>query len=144
MNRIATFLAAAILPVIVASGAQAGVNIGAADVLTLAKDNAAIENVQFVVSGQSYCWYDNGWRGPGWYWCGYAWRSGYGWGGVAGWNGWVWRGGGAYWRGGRYYGGGWRGGGVAWRGPHGGGVAWRGPRGGGVAWRGHGGFRRRR
>jgi hypothetical protein len=48
----------------------------------------------FYYGGRSYCWYDNGWRGPGWYWCGYALRVGYGWGGGAGWRGHYWRGGG--------------------------------------------------
>ena len=48
-----------------------------------------IENVQaFVWDGQRYCWYDDGWEGPGFYWCGYAWRSGYGWGGPSGFHGW--------------------------------------------------------
>ena len=41
-----------------------------------------------VWGGHQHCWYDGGWHGPGWYWCGYAHRSGYGWGGPAGWNGW--------------------------------------------------------
>jgi len=45
-------------------------------------------NVQaYVWGGRRYCWYDNGWQGPGWYWCGYAWRRGYGWGGAYGWHG---------------------------------------------------------
>ena len=35
-----------------------------------------------------YCWYDDGWSGPGWYWCGAPWRAGYGWGGPWGWHGW--------------------------------------------------------
>lgn len=43
-----------------------------------------------------------GWLGPGWYWCGYAWRSGYGWGGPWGW-GW-----GRGWGRGWGYGHGWR------------------------------------
>jgi hypothetical protein len=38
--------------------------------------------------GHNYCWYPGGWRGPGWYWCGYGARRGYGWGGGAGWHGW--------------------------------------------------------
>jgi hypothetical protein len=38
--------------------------------------------------GQSYCWYDDGWNGAGWYQCGYAKRRGYGWGGPYGWHGW--------------------------------------------------------
>ena len=46
-----------------------------------------VDNVQFYVfGGRRYCWYDDGWQGPGWYWCGYAWRHGYGWGGGYGWR----------------------------------------------------------
>jgi hypothetical protein len=52
----------------------------------------ALEPVQFFYGGQTYCWYPGGWRGAGFYWCGYAYRQGLGWGGGAGWNG--WRGGG--------------------------------------------------
>lgn len=48
----------------------------------------AVEKVQFVFHDHNYCWYDGGWKGPGWYWCGYALRRGYGWGGVEGWHGW--------------------------------------------------------
>ena len=50
-----------------------------------------IENVQFpfpFFGGHRYCWYFDGWRGPGWYWCGYRWRRGLGWGGGEGWHGW--------------------------------------------------------
>jgi len=42
----------------------------------------------FVWHGRRYCWYDDGWQGPGFYWCGYARRHGLGWGGGAGWHGW--------------------------------------------------------
>lgn len=42
----------------------------------------------FVWRGRRYCWYDNGWQGPGFYRCGYARRQGLGWGGGAGWHGW--------------------------------------------------------
>jgi hypothetical protein len=38
--------------------------------------------------GRRYCWYFDGWRGPGWYQCGYRFRRGFGWGGGAGWHGW--------------------------------------------------------
>ena len=49
-----------------------------------------IENVQFFFFHRHrYCWYWDGWRGPGWYWCGYEWRYGFGWGGVYGWQGWT-------------------------------------------------------
>jgi hypothetical protein len=48
-----------------------------------------LENVSLYISGgRNYCWYYSGWDGPGYYWCGYAWRSGFGWGGGLGWNGW--------------------------------------------------------
>ena len=33
------------------------------------------------MGGYDYCWADDGWPGPGWYWCGYAYRPGLGWGG---------------------------------------------------------------
>jgi hypothetical protein len=56
----------------------------------------------YVWGGRRFCWYNRAWNGPGWYWCGYAFRSGYGWGGGHGWNGWVWHGG-RGWRGDRYY-----------------------------------------
>ena len=39
---------------------------------------SVIDSVQgYYVDGRQYCWYDDAWQGPGWYWCGYAWRSGY-------------------------------------------------------------------
>jgi len=91
-------------------------------------DGPAIEPVQYFYGGQNYCWYFNGWRGPGYYWCGYAWRNGLGWGGGRGWHGWRGRGGwgrgGGFHRGGhmgfhggRFHGGGFHGG----DGGHGGG-----------------------
>ncbi len=49
---------------------------------------APIENAQFSWGGRRYCWYGGGWRGPGWYRCGFAWRRGLGWGGGWGWHGW--------------------------------------------------------
>jgi hypothetical protein len=42
----------------------------------------------FFFGGHDYCWYDDAWNGPGWYWCGYGYRSGYGWGGGEGFHGW--------------------------------------------------------
>jgi hypothetical protein len=47
-----------------------------------------VERAQFFFLGHNFCWYDDGWQGPGWYWCNYAWNSGYGWGGGDGWRGW--------------------------------------------------------
>jgi hypothetical protein len=46
------------------------------------------ETVQFSWKGRRYCWYNTGWRGPGWYRCGFRSRRGLGWGGPAGWHGW--------------------------------------------------------
>ena len=97
-----------------------------------------VEQAQFFYGGQNYCWYDNGWRGPGFYWCGYAWRSGLGWGGGAGWHGWA-RGGGRGHPGGRpggHPGGGRPGSG---HGGHGGGHRGGGHGGGGHGGGGHGG-----
>ncbi len=37
--------------------------------------------------GQKYCWYDDGWQGPGWYLCGFNQSYGSGWGGGEGWRG---------------------------------------------------------
>jgi hypothetical protein len=112
---------------------------------TLAHEDGSppIERVQYYWGGQNYCWYPNGWKGPGWYWCGYASRYGNGWGGGYGWRGWGvpggwhggygyygrpgWHGGGVYgggvYRGGGWHGGGWHGGGGGWHGGgwHGGG-----------------------
>jgi hypothetical protein len=51
-------------------------------------DSAALERVQFIFGGHNFCWYDAGWQGPGFYWCGYANRRGLGWGGGDGFHGW--------------------------------------------------------
>jgi hypothetical protein len=84
-------------------------------------DAPTLQQAQFFLGGRNYCWYVGGWRGPGYYWCGYAWRRGLGWGGGDGWNG--WHGGGRGGRGGSHFsGGGVRGGGVGAGGVHGGGV----------------------
>lgn len=47
-----------------------------------------VATAPFVWGGHNYCWYPGGWHGPGWYWCGYDEREGYGWGGGEGWHGW--------------------------------------------------------
>ncbi len=49
---------------------------------------APIEDANFIHGGVAYCWYPGGWRGAGFYRCGWAWRTGLGWGGGWGWNGW--------------------------------------------------------
>jgi hypothetical protein len=60
----------------------------------------------YLFGNQRYCWYDSAWNGPGWYYCGYAFRRGYGWGGGYGWNNWRWNGRGGGGRGGWGHGGG--------------------------------------
>jgi hypothetical protein len=47
-----------------------------------------VERAQFIWLGRHYCWYDDGWNGPGWYWCGQYLTSGIGWGGGYGWRHW--------------------------------------------------------
>ena len=47
-----------------------------------------IEQAQYTYEGKDYCWYDDGWNGPGWYVCGEYTVKGVGWGGGAGWHGW--------------------------------------------------------
>ncbi len=114
-----------------ASTAQAAIGdgvLGAREPLT---NTTQIEKAQFFFGGQNYCWYDDGWQGAGWYWCGYAHRSGLGWGGGDGFHGWR-RGGGGGHGGGGFHGGG-HGGGAF----HGGGGGHGGAHGGGHG--GHGG-----
>jgi hypothetical protein len=49
---------------------------------------ATVEQVDFRWGGHRHCWYEDGWHGPGWYWCGYHHRHGLGWGGGEGYRGW--------------------------------------------------------
>jgi hypothetical protein len=65
-----------------AFGTSSGLGV-AADVID------ATENVQYVYGGRRHCWYADGWNGPGWYWCGYRARRGFGFGGPVGWNSWT-------------------------------------------------------
>lgn len=78
--------------------------------------DGALQQAQYIWGGHDWCWYDRGWRGPGFYWCGFAFRRGIGWGGPAGWRG--WNSGPRFWRNGSWIGptgyrhrewGGWRG-----------------------------------
>lgn len=50
--------------------------------------NLVEKTAVYIVRGYRYCFYFDGWHGPGWYRCGYAFRRGLGWGGVYGWQGW--------------------------------------------------------
>ena len=58
------------------------------DPLAGARDAGLKQDVQYFYGGRQYCFYPDGWRGPGFYWCGYNGRRGYGWGGPMGWRGW--------------------------------------------------------
>jgi hypothetical protein len=88
-------LTAAAATTLVASGILIGgrveaAPIGAPDGMRAAIDGLNLaESAQFILAGRRYCWYDDAWQGPGWYWCGYAWRQGLGWGGGLGWQGWT-------------------------------------------------------
>ena len=124
-----------------------GGSAGAAPVVAPGATRAAadglkiVESVQFIWLGHNYCWYDDAWQGPGWYWCGYAFRNGLGWGGGYGWHNWRGghAGGGAVARGGRAGGGAVVRGGRAGGGRAGGGRAGGGHGGGGHGGGGHGG-----
>jgi hypothetical protein len=119
----------------VAVSAMAFVSVPAADAQLISgvytsDQQAMLQPVQFYAwGGRNYCWYPDGWHGPGYYWCGYRYRRGYGWGGGFGWHGW---GGGGYRSG--YHGGGYRGG------YHGGGYHGAGHGGGYHGGGGHGGY----
>lgn len=53
-----------------------------------AAPDGLFKKAQWAWGGRRYCFYEYGWRGPGYYWCGYNARRGFGWGGPLGWNGW--------------------------------------------------------
>jgi hypothetical protein len=85
LMRLSIYTAAASLAVLITVGQAAAMPV---DRLTPAAVPTNVEQAQFFFGGRNYCWYGNGWQGPGYYWCGYAWRRGFGWGGGAGWHGW--------------------------------------------------------
>src|SRR5215469_2077251 len=89
MRKICMTLTATLVVMGVMAGARSQAAVVAPDALrTAANQLAAVETVQFSWKGQRYCWYNSGWRGPGWYRCGFRWRRGHGWGGPSGWHGW--------------------------------------------------------
>ncbi len=85
----------AIVFLAIANGAQAGVGEYARGAPLSLKFMTPVEKAQYysLDDNSNYCWYNNGWQGPGWYLCGDEWLNGFGWGGPYGWNGW----GGGYW-----------------------------------------------
>jgi hypothetical protein len=50
-------------------------------------ESAAAED-EYVLNGDTYGWFDDGWNGPGWYIVGYEFRYGLGFGGPEGWHDW--------------------------------------------------------
>jgi len=53
--------------------------MGAPEALRTAIHSLSLtENAQYLWGGRQYCWYDDGWNGPGWYWCGNYLTSGIG------------------------------------------------------------------
>ena len=117
-------VASAAVPIMAANDYAAPARLDNA--VSFAGEAGQFEKTQFFWGGRNYCWYPGGWQGPGYYWCGFQWRRGYGWGGPVGWHGWGRRDGG--WRDGGDRGG-WRGG--DHRDWHGGGGDRGGDRGGG-------------
>jgi hypothetical protein len=91
MTRVFVSLSTALLLALagatIGSRAQAAA-IAPAGLRPAADQVANIDKVQFVYRGRRFCWYPTGWRGPGWYRCGFRWRRGLGWGGPVGWRGW--------------------------------------------------------
>jgi hypothetical protein len=72
-------------------GGIANATILSTGLSTAAADLNLVDQVQFVYEGHKHCWYRDGWHGPGWYWCGYRTRRGFGWGGEEGYRGWKHR-----------------------------------------------------
>lgn len=82
-------LFAGLASLLFAAPAQAGMSLSAATVGSFWRLSQPIESVQYYALGDNdYCWYPDGWQGPGWYQCGDDWNDGLGWGGPYGWNGW--------------------------------------------------------
>jgi hypothetical protein len=74
-----------------AASASAGLTAHAAPFARIdgaLQSQSMVEQVQYRWAGREYCFYDDGWHGPGWYWCGYRLRTGFGWGGPMGWHSW--------------------------------------------------------
>ncbi len=71
------------------SAAEAGVGGGAGGVGASMRRATLVRPAQYYrFDDQNYCWYAQGWQGPGWYLCGDEWDIGVGWGGPYGWNRW--------------------------------------------------------
>jgi hypothetical protein len=88
MRLLSTLAASALVASSVFSAAIAAPMMDQTAVQQATSAFAPIEKTQFLWGGRNYCWYPDGWHGPGYYWCGYAYRRGFGWGGGPGWHGW--------------------------------------------------------
>ena len=80
--------AAAALAMSSGSGNAMSINIGAGLKPALDATDMMQKAAVFIIEGYRYCFYFNGWHGPGWYRCGFAWRRNLGWGGEYGWQSW--------------------------------------------------------
>jgi hypothetical protein len=92
MKRVFVVVAAGAALATFATAAHAAALPGIGGLRAAIADAGLVEQAQvrvYVYGGRRYCFYFNGWRGPGWYRCGFAWRRGLGWGGVYGWNQWY-------------------------------------------------------
>jgi hypothetical protein len=89
MCKFATpLIASAIIGGMSLIGSAQAAPVGLPDGTRAVLDGLNIIEAAHMWGGQSYCWYDDGWKGAGWYQCGYAKRRGFGWGGPYGWHGW--------------------------------------------------------
>jgi hypothetical protein len=70
------------------NGHAMSINIGAGVKPALDATDVIQKAAVFIVEGRRYCFYFDGWHGPGWYRCGFAHRRDLGWGGEYGWQGW--------------------------------------------------------
>ena len=77
-----SFITLAAATIFIGGAPFMGASAGAAPFVAPATIRAAtdsvniVENVQFFWANHNYCWYDDGWNGPGWYWCDMASRPG--------------------------------------------------------------------
>lgn len=91
-----TFAIAAIALTAAAGAASAETKLSGGQLITggydAGQDSVRLERAQYAWGGRNYCWYNRGWHGPGYYFCGMAFRRGHGWGGPEGWHHWShWR-----------------------------------------------------
>jgi hypothetical protein len=85
--------ATALLAISLVHSSAQGAPINADGIRATADTLKLVAPAQYIWNGRSYCWYDSGWKGPGWYVCSYGpWVSGLWWGGGHGWHNWSWHG----------------------------------------------------